>query len=188
MDNINGDDYFYHGLCGFSICVCNHYFVIDRSLKQLESIFRTGGIYSRNYLKRFEVNYDHRPVYNGDDYISLCIKEPFSFEFEGINEGFESAFVNYVFSNKISLMIDKDIVFDHEFRTYNKQYLLPGERQVKDKIDISSIKGIMISFDSEDYTYLSYIFVRELLTKYNLNIPLYNRNYEIISFPELKLK
>ena len=92
----------------------------------------SGGIYSRNKLKEHNIEYKHKPVENGYDYVSICVKNPTEEEFTGYNEGFESAFVPYVQRDRIALVINPNIESTHTFRDKTGTYMLPGERQVKD--------------------------------------------------------
>lgn len=177
---IGYENMYFHGLSGNVIVLNADELVIHTSIIQLEQIIKTGGIYSRNKLKEHNIEYAHKPVENGDDYVSICVKNPNEDEFTGYNEGFESAFVNYVYLNKIALVIDKNIETKYEFRNKTGTFMLPGERQVKDGISFEDIIGITIMFDDEFSVNNAANKVGELLSKYNLSIPLLDRNLKII--------
>lgn len=180
-DNMNKyEEMYFHGLSGNVIVFNADSFVINTSLERLEKIIITGGLYSRNKLREYNITYDHKPVENGNDYISICVKNPNEDEFTGYNEGFESAFINYVYFNKIALVIDKNIETKYEFRNKTGTFMLPGERQVKDGISFCDIIGITIMFDDEFSMKNAVNKVGELLSKYNLSIPLLDRNLKII--------
>lgn len=176
MKNI--EDSYFHGLAG-NIVVYNPTLIVQTALTQLNMILQTKGIYSRNKLKEMGIDYlTHKGVFNGDDYISVCIKNPQEEEFTGKNEGFESSYIKYT-DNTISLIINKDIEKECEFRTGNYDYL-PGERQIKDKVDIKFIEGIKVSFGNETLTKIVAEMVKEELRKNNINIPIYNNNLNIL--------
>ena len=146
----------------------------------MEKIILTCGIYSRNKLKEHNIEYSHKPVENGNDFVSICVKNPSEEEFTGYNEGFESAYISYIERDRIALVINPNIKFTHIFRDKTGTYMLPGERQVKDGIMLQDIIGITIMFRNEESMQEAIAKVEKLLEKYNLNIPLLNQNLEQI--------
>ena len=187
-DNMNQyENAFFHGLAGNIIVMNADELVINTSIEQLEKIIQTGGIYSRNKLKEHNIEYSHKPVENGNDFVSICVKNPADEEFTGYNEGFESAYVPYVERDRISLIINPNILETHTFRDKTGTYMLPGERQVKDGISLQEIIGITIMFENEDSMHEAISKVGELLQKYNLTLPLLNRNLEEIETQSIKL-
>lgn len=174
------ENMFFHGLAGSIVVFNADELIINTSISQLENIILTGGIYSRNKLKEHNIEYSHKPVENGNDYISVCVKNPLAEEFTGYNEGFESAYVPYVYFNRIALVIDENIKNKYEFRDKTGTYMLPGERQIKDGVSLNDIVGITIMFDNEESIKYATQKVGELLLKYNLSIPLLDRNLNVI--------
>lgn len=170
------DNMYFHGLAGSIVVMNADQLVIDTSLAQLEKIIETGGIYSRNKLKEHNIEYSHKPVENGNDFVSICVKNPDSIEFTGYNEGFESAYIPYVQFNRIALVIDESIKDTHVFRDKTGTYMLPGERQVKDGIDNKYIVAISIMFENEESQKYAASRIQELLNKYNIELPLLDRN------------
>ena len=66
---------YFHGLAG-GIPFWEEDEVVKKGLKQLEDIIKLRGIYSRRILKEKGIVYDEKdPVYNGEDYISVCVKD-----------------------------------------------------------------------------------------------------------------
>lgn len=176
MTNI--EDNYFHGLAG-NIVVYNPILIVETSINQLNMILQTKGIYSRNKLKEKNIDYlTHKGVLNGDDYISVCIKNPQEEEFTGKNEGFESSYIKYT-DNTISLIISKEIEQECEFRPGDYDHL-PGERQIKDKIDIKFIEGIKVSFGNESLTKIVSEMVKEELRKNNIDLPIYDNDLNIL--------
>lgn len=166
------EDMYFHGLAGNIVVMNADELVIDTSITQLEQIIQTGGIYSRNKLKEHNIEYKHKPVENGNDFISVCVKNPSEEEFTGYNEGFDSAYNPYVQRNRIALVISREIEKNHTFRDKTGTYMLPGERQIKDVIENEYIVGITVMFENEESQNFAEQKVYELLQKYNINIPL----------------
>ncbi len=179
------EDAYFHGLAGNAIVFNDNEYVINISLLQLENILITGGIYSRNKLKEHNILYSHKGVINGDDYISVCVMNPSEDEFKGYNEGFESSYVNYVYFNKIALIIDKNIESKCEFRNSDGVYMLPGERQIKDGVLFDDVVGISVMFDNEDLVNEIVFKIRDILQKYNRDIPIYDREFNQIEFQNI---
>ena len=179
------EDAYFHGLAGNSIVFNDYEFVINMSLLQLENILITGGIYSRNKLKEHNIQYSHKGVINGDDYISVCVMNPNEEEFHGYNEGFESSYINYVYLNKISLIIDKNIESRCEFRSKDGVYMLPGERQIKDGVSFDDVVGITVMFDNEYLVNEVASKINDILQKYNRDIPIYDREFNQIEFQNI---
>ena len=64
--------------------------------------------------------------------------------------------------------------------------MLPGERQVKDGIQLQDIIGITIMFENEDSMQEATSKVGELLEKYNISIPLLDQNLNEIQVNQIK--
>ena len=175
------ENMYFHGLKGNIITYNSDEITINGSLQQLESIILTGGLYSRNKLANYNIKYEHKPVENGNDYISICVKNPKEEEFTGYNEGLNSSFINYVYSNKIALIIDPQIEKNCEFRSKEETFMLPGERQVKDQIPFNYVRGISVMFDNENSIVDATQKIKDLLDKYNINLPIVDRNLEEIN-------
>lgn len=179
------EDMYFHGLAGNVIVMNSEDLVINTSLMQLENILVTGGIYSRNKLAEHNITYSHKGVINGDDYISVCVMNPSEEEFHGYNEGFESSFVNYVYFNKIALIIDKNVESKCEFRSNDGIYMLPGERQIKDGVSIDDVVGITIMFENELLVNEVASKINDLLQKYNKSFPLYDKHFNQIQIENI---
>lgn len=182
------ENMYFHGLAGNIVIMNADELVIETSISQLEQIIQTGGIYSRNKLKEYCIEYKHKPVENGNDYISVCIKNPNEEEFTGYNEGFDSAYNPYVQRNRIAIVINNEIDKSHTFRDKTGTYMLPGERQIKDGIENEYIVGITIMFENEESQYLAEQRVYDLLQKYNINIPLLDINLKEIEVQDRVLR
>lgn len=138
---------YYHGLAG-GIPFWHSKEILDESIKTLKSIFELGGLYCRNNLKKFGIHYDEKEaIYNGNDYISICIDNPSSSEFTGPNFGIDSSFFRYV-KKKIGIEFKPEITENCIFRQepYRR---LPGERQILKFIDISNIERILVGLPKE---------------------------------------
>ena len=118
-------------------------------MQQLRHIIESKGIYSRKVLReKYGISNDEKePIYNGDEYISLCIRHPEDSEFFGEFSTVDPAFFRYV-QYKIGIAINPDIINKCSFRQgeYKK---LPGERQVLDSIDISNFTAIVIGLSNK---------------------------------------
>lgn len=170
---------YFHGLSG-NIVVYNPQLIVDTCLKRLDMILKYGGIYSRNKMKDMENDYlKHKGVFNGDDYISICVKDALDNEFTGKNEGFESCYVKYT-DNSISIIISKDIEDICVFRSGDFDFL-PGERQVKDKISCEYFIGIKVSFGNRELTRIVGEMVGEVLRNNGFDLPVYDENLVLIS-------
>ena len=167
---------YFHGLAGNVVVMNADELVINTSIEQLDKIILTGGIYSRNKLKEHDIEYSHKPVENGNDYVSICVKNPLDEEFTGYNEGFESAYVPYVERDRIALVISDKINDSLTFRDKAGTFMLPGERQVKDGILNEYIVGISIMFENENSMNVAVYAVSDLLKKYNITLPLLDKN------------
>lgn len=173
---------YYHGLAGF-IVVNNPELIVKTSLEQLEMILKNKAILSRNMLNSEGINYlKHKGVYNGDDYISVCVKYFPKEEMEGVNEGFDSSYEKYT-NRAISIIIDKNIENICEFRAGNYDYL-PGERQVKDYIGIDNFIGIKVEFGFDQLNKVVAEMVYDLLNKYNINLPIIDGNNSVLIYNE----
>ena len=140
---INIEDCFFHGLAG-GIPFWDEERVLVVGLKQLRQIIESKGIYSRRILREKQgISYDEKePLYNGDEYISLCIRHPEESEFSGEFFTVDPAFYRYI-KYKIGIAISPNIVNKATFRTGDYKRL-PGERQVLDNIDISDFMAIVV--------------------------------------------
>lgn len=169
---------YFHALAGF---VEGDVFKLklNVSLQQLESILKLGAIYSRNNLSKYGVNIlEHKAVFNTDDYISVSIKNPSEKECEEWS-GFYTAYENYM-RHAIAIIISSNIP-KSEFRNGVFEYF-PGERQIRDKISTDKFVGILVDFiyDNFDFTLDVAYLVYDLLDKYNIDLNVYDGNYNLI--------
>ena len=170
----NYENTYFHGLAG-NIVVYNPQTIINLALKQLDLILKTKGIYSRNKLKDLNIDYfNHKGIYNGNDYISITTPIFDLKEYECKNEGFESSYLKYT-NNTISIVISKNIKKTCEFRKGDFDFL-PGERQVKDKISIENFIAIKVSFENEFLTNVVAEMVREILKQNHIDLPIIDKN------------
>lgn len=135
---------YFHGLAG-GIPFWEEDEVVKKGLKQLEDIIKLRGIYSRRILKEKGIVYDEKdPVYNGEDYISVCVKDFDESKFlQYSNLDPDPAFYRYVRHKiGIALNLEEDMLRKGEYEH------LPGERQVKDSIDISRFAAITVGMES----------------------------------------
>lgn len=134
---------YYHGLAG-SIPYWEAQAVLDESLRTLNLIFELGGLHCRNDLKQhgIEICNEKQPIYNGNDYISICIDNPADEEFVGENFDLDLSFFRYA-KRKIAIEFKSSIVETCIFREepYKR---LPGERQIYKFIDISNFERILV--------------------------------------------
>ena len=165
------ENMYFHGLAGNIVVINQDKLVIDTSLTQFESIIKLGGIMSRSKLKENGVVY---------------VKNPLEEEFMDENEGFESAYIPYVQRDRISIIIDESINEHCEFREV-KGNCLPGERQVKDKIDSSFFVGIGVMFENEESQMEAVSRIRNLLQEYNVDLPIVDKNFSLIEEESIKL-
>lgn len=182
---MNLENMYFHGLAGTIDPPNGEKAILEASLKQLEKIFYTKGIYSRNKLNEFNIQYEHKPVENGRDFISICVSNPTEEEFSGVNKYLESAFINYVYNGRIAFIINKNIETKYEFRNKNETNMLPGERQVKDQINIEDFLGIIVTFQDENIKEEAITKIKELMEKYNINLPIYDKEFNEIKVPRL---
>lgn len=140
---IDLEDKYFHGLAG-GIPFWHEAEILETGLKQLRQIVDLKGIYSRKYLIEKGIVYeDKEPVYNGEEYISVCTKEVNDNEFLGQFSGCDSAFFRYIqFKIAIALKMDEN----DRFREGEYKHL-PGERQIKDGIDISKFLAITVGIE-----------------------------------------
>lgn len=177
VNKIYIEDKVFHGLAG-GIPFWEKDKIIEMSIVQLKSILSHGGIYSRSMLKQFGIHYDDKePVYNGDDFISVCLKSFPEEELYGHNFGLDSAYFRYV-RYKISLVLDTNLKSCFRNDDYRK---LPGERQIKDKISIAKIVGVSIGFDDIKLQLEIEEIIRTLCDEYGISIPIIDSNGMIIS-------
>lgn len=139
---------YFHGLAG-DIPFWDEDRVTAVGIQQLRKIVETKGIYSRRILReRYGINNNEKePKYNGDKYISLCIRHPDDSEFRGEFSGIDPAFFRYV-RYKIGIALDSDIINKCNFRQGDYKRL-PGERQVLDNIDISNFTAVVIGVSNK---------------------------------------
>ena len=176
-NNINIEDKIYHGLAG-GIPFWESDKAIETSLLQLNLILKHRGIFSRNILKEFRISYnDKEPIYNGDDYISVCLREFPEEEMYGKNFGVDSAFFRYV-RYKIALVFDNEIKKDFRKDEYQK---LPGERQIKNKISIEKIIAISVGFEDINIQLNIEKKIRSLFNEYGVEFPIVDNDGIIIS-------
>lgn len=138
---------YYHGLAG-GIPFWEEQAVLDESLRTLKLIFDFGGIHCRSNLKKIgiEIDNEKKAIYNGDDYISICINNPTEEEFTGENKDLDSSFFRYA-KNKIAIEFKPSIELNCIFRKepYNH---LPAERQIYKFIDISNFYRILVGCEN----------------------------------------
>lgn len=137
---------YYHGLAG-SIPFWEEQGVLDESLRTLKLIFELGGLHCRNNLDKYGIAIcnEKTPIYNGDDYISVCIDNPTDAEFTGENCGLDSSFFRYV-KTKIAIEFKPTIIEKYTFREEPYRHL-PGERQIYNFIDISDFSRILVGLE-----------------------------------------
>ena len=183
MKIIDVDSSIYHGLAG-GIPFWQIKDVIDISMKQLDDIFKYGGIYSREHLLKLGIIYNYKqPIYNGYNYISVCLKKFPDCEFDGDNAELDSAYFRYS-KNKISIVIDPRISNKYREDNYNK---LPGERQIKDKIDINDFCAISVGINDPKRQLVVSNNIQNILDHYNINIPIVDSDGYLIIEKKQKL-
>ena len=149
MENkIDIDNCYFHGLAG-GIPFWDGERVTAVCMQQLRQIIESKGIYSRKILReKYGINNDEKdPIYNGDEYISLCIKHPKDSEFLGEFSDVDPSFFRYV-QYKIGIAINPNIINKCTFRN-GKYKRLPGERQVLDHVDISDFTAVVIGVSNK---------------------------------------
>ena len=149
MENkINIDNCYFHGLAG-GIPFWDEERVTAVCIQQLRYIIESKGIYSRKVLKeKYGISNDEKePIYNGDEYISICIRHPEDNEFSGEFSDIDPAFFRYV-QYKIGIAINPDIINKCNFRK-GEYKRLPGERQVLYNIDISNFTAVVIGLSNK---------------------------------------
>lgn len=140
---------FYHGLAG-GIPFWEEDKILDESLRVLNLIFKYKAIYCRTILNQYDIYiFENKiPVYNGNDYISICMSNPPVDDWKQLgNEGLESSFWVYA-KQKIAIEFKPSIEQECIFREHPYRHL-PGERQVYQSIDISQFSRILIGFEDE---------------------------------------
>lgn len=158
---------YYHGLAG-GIPFWEEQAVLEESLRSLKFILAYGGIYCRRILNDLgiEVYNAKAPVYNGDDYISICSDNPSMDEFTGDNSGLDSSFFRYV-KTKIAIELKTSIEQQCVFREEPYKHL-PAERQVYESIDISNFLRILVGF--EDLTDRALYELRKICELYGISV------------------
>ena len=174
-NKINIDNCYFHGLAG-GIPFWDEERVTAVCMQQLRHIIESKGIYSRKVLReKYGISNDEKePIYNGDEYISLCIRHPEDSEFFGEFSTVDPAFF-FFFLYKIGIAINPDIINKCSFRQgeYKK---LPGERQVLDSIDISNFTAIVIGLSNKTKVIKK---VEDILK--NTDIPITDLNGNILT-------
>ena len=90
--------------------------MLDESIKTLKLIFALGGIHCRKSLKNYGIIYNEKnSIFNGDDYISICIDNPLEEEFYDNNIDLDSSFFRYV-KTKIAIEFKASIEENCKFR------------------------------------------------------------------------
>lgn len=165
-DKINLEDSYFHGLAG-GIPFWDEDRVIATGLEQLRKITKYKGIYSRRILKeKFGIEYnDKEPKYNGDDYISVCLKNFDDSELYQDGLVLDSAFFRYV-RYKIGIALKPDIANKYHFRKgeYRK---LPGERQILNGVKISDFQAVVVGVEQRAKTIPT---LYKILEGYNIPI------------------
>ena len=144
---------YYHGVTGGLPFWCTKSDeVLAESLKKLELIFKYQAIYCRRLLDEHEINLgSYKPDqinYNGYDFISVCMSNPPSDDWEGMTDYRESSFLLYA-RKKIAIEFKPTIEETCVFR--KPPYVhLPGERQIYHSIDISNFDRILVGLVSEE--------------------------------------
>ena len=187
---IDLDKVLFHGL--------GHNELEDRaedSIKSLGNILKTKAILSRKKQKEIlpkhniDVPLYYLPLKNGDDYICVCKRKS-----DKKKSKFSDAFNQFV-DDGISLIINPKILKELEIRNESFQ---DGEFQIKDEISIDYVIGIAINLHSTvdyikaerkrfkkgknlkdteielDYLYKNYKEIKDLLFRFNLNLPIYS--------------
>lgn len=134
---------YYHGLAG-DIPSWEEQAVLDESLRTLNLIFELGGLHCRNNLKQYGIKMYNKTesIYNGADYISICIDNPTDDEFTGENFDLNYSFFRYA-KTKIAIEFKSTIAETCTFREEPYKHL-PGERQIYKFIDISNFNRILV--------------------------------------------
>lgn len=172
---------YYHGLAG-GIPYWHRQDVLNEGLKQLKDILQLDGIHCRRKLSDYGISYDEKdPVYNGDDYISICIDYPDEDEFTGENADLDSAFFRYV-RYKIGIEFKSCMVETFAFRKEPYRHL-PGERQVLGSIGLSNISRITVGIGG-DLEGIALIEVRKLCEPYQIPVMTWKK----IQYQEQKVK
>ena len=144
---INIEECYFHGLAG-GIPFWDEERVSAVGMRQLRQIIKSKGIYSRKILKeKYGINIDEEQGYNGEEYISLCKRHAEESEFYGEFSYLDPAFYRYI-KYKMGIAISPDIINTCNFREDGYKRL-PGERQVKDSIDISNFIAIVIGLSNK---------------------------------------
>ena len=142
------------------------------------------------------------PLKNGDDYICVCKRKS-----DKKKSKFSDAFYQFV-DGGISLILNPSILQELEIREESFQ---DGEFQIKDEISVNYIIGIAINLTSTadyikhekkrlkkgkdlkyteielDYLYKNYKEIKNILFRYNFNLPIYSIEDEkiILSIEEI---
>lgn len=167
----------------------------EDSIRRLENILKTKAILSRNKQKEILTKHNiDLPLYslpkkNGDDYICVCKRKS-----DKKKSKISDAFYQFV-EDGISLIINPIILKKLEVR---KECFQDGEFQIKDEISIDYVIGIALKLHSSadyikserkrlkkgkdlkdtkielDYLYKNYKEVKNLLSNYNFDLPIYS--------------
>ena len=185
MNNIQ--EYLYHGLK----------YNIRNSIDTLEMILKSGYIMTRNSLREYlsEIDWllflkEHPPNWNEQDSVSLAC-HPNNIELiEKYNINLPYAKHDYDYydytNTKIILLLDPIILKKYNLK--EKSLKMGYEIQLIGNIPISYIKAIGIHIPNNninlkeniynEYIYLNYVsIILEILTKYNIDIPIIDFDY-----------
>ena len=168
-------------------------------MEKVEDIISSGYIYSRRNLKEIlgmnnKDTCEEMALFNGMDYVSLCDlskrHEYYSAYYMYVYRG-----LSFLFSKNIDVIIPtivntnvNDMSFGYKAHEYGKEKRrysdLYDEVQVRDKISLDYLIGMSLSlrrmriFHDKKYL-LEYLNgLKEILVKYNINIPIYNLDTE----------
>lgn len=106
--------------------------------------------------------------FNGSDYISVCKKKGRYIKTSTAYDFYVKTGINFILSEKIKE--------DLEFKECPRA--IEGEEQVKDKIPISYICGLSLAIPNglEEQSYQDALFIKAILVKHNLHVPIFNIN------------
>lgn len=183
MKKVDIENAYFHGLAG-GIPFWDEDRVISIGLEQLKKIINFGGIYSRKILnEKYGIHYDEKEaVYNGEEYISVCIKNPKDNEFQGQFANTDPSFFRYV-RFKIGIALSPNITNTCKFRDGEYKHL-PGERQILDFIDKSNFIGVVVGLDNKTKAIRN---IKNILE--GTNIPIIDFNGNVITdFKETEME
>ena len=178
---MNLENKYFHGLAG-GIPFWEEDKVVKEGLEELKAIIKLRGIYSRRILREKGIIYNQKdPVYNGEDYISVCVQHFEESEFSQFSTlDPDAAFYRYVRHKiGIALELEEDMLRKGEYKH------LPGERQVKDFIDISRFVAITVGMESRFDREKVAKTIKNMLNNLGIyTIPITDTEGEIIESPK----